>query len=213
MTDPSENIVTRKPIGKMIGWIALAITLVFVAAIALRIDDWSRDWTQNTASLQENAERPGLRPVHLDLSPTLAEEKIRSWVETRPNWQHVATTSKPDDSIEMKLVRQTTIMRFTDDIEVLIRKEQSAGGSNQNADSNETDSNEHAAGRTQDASAQAKERVVITATSQSRVGKGDLGQNPRNLIELTTALRQSVGTVRFEEVSPRSDWQDGRPFE
>lgn len=30
---------------------------------------------------------------------------------------------------------------------------------------------------------------VVTATSQSRVGKGDLGQNPRNLKELIAVLR------------------------
>lgn len=30
---------------------------------------------------------------------------------------------------------------------------------------------------------------IVTATSQSRVGKGDLGQNPRNLKELIAVLR------------------------
>lgn len=33
------------------------------------------------------------------------------------------------------------------------------------------------------------EGSVVTATSQSRVGKGDLGQNPRNLKELIAVLR------------------------
>ncbi len=33
--------------------------------------------------------------------------------------------------------------------------------------------------------------VIIQATSQSRVGKGDLGQNPRNLLELVKALIQT----------------------
>lgn len=32
--------------------------------------------------------------------------------------------------------------------------------------------------------------VQITATSQSRVGKGDLGQNPRNIIELMSKVRE-----------------------
>lgn len=31
--------------------------------------------------------------------------------------------------------------------------------------------------------------VLITATSQSRIGKGDLGQNPRNLRELMKSVR------------------------
>jgi len=33
---------------------------------------------------------------------------------------------------------------------------------------------------------------VLTATSQSRVGKGDLGQNPRNLRELLAAVRRTI---------------------
>ncbi|MEW4565303.1 DUF1499 domain-containing protein [Bremerella sp. JC770] len=34
--------------------------------------------------------------------------------------------------------------------------------------------------------------VQITATSQSRVGKGDLGQNPRNIAELMSKVREQV---------------------
>ncbi len=34
--------------------------------------------------------------------------------------------------------------------------------------------------------------VQITATSQSRVGKGDLGQNPRNIAELMKHVREQV---------------------
>jgi uncharacterized protein (DUF1499 family) len=36
-------------------------------------------------------------------------------------------------------------------------------------------------------------RRVISATSRSRVGKGDLGQNPRNLRALMGAVRQRLG--------------------
>lgn len=34
--------------------------------------------------------------------------------------------------------------------------------------------------------------VQITATSQSRVGKGDLGQNPRNIAELMSKIREPI---------------------
>lgn len=34
--------------------------------------------------------------------------------------------------------------------------------------------------------------VQVTATSQSRVGKGDLGQNPRNIAELMKRVREQV---------------------
>src|SRR5204863_3064005 len=33
---------------------------------------------------------------------------------------------------------------------------------------------------------------VLHADSRSRIGKGDLGQNPRNLRELLAAVRQSI---------------------
>jgi uncharacterized protein (DUF1499 family) len=36
------------------------------------------------------------------------------------------------------------------------------------------------------------DRSRVDATSQSRIGKGDLGQNPRNLKMLTAALRKKV---------------------
>jgi len=52
------------------------------------------------------------------------------------------------------LVRTTPIFRFKDDVKVSIRKDDSRNG------------------------------VIIDAVSRSRVGKGDLGQNPRNIREL-----------------------------
>ena len=39
--------------------------------------------------------------------------------------------------------------------------------------------------------------TLIHATSESRIGKGDLGQNPRNLKELVRALKQA--DVRYPE--------------
>ena len=35
----------------------------------------------------------------------------------------------------------------------------------------------------------------VTATSRSRVGKGDLGQNPRNLRELMRALKRRIAKI------------------
>ncbi len=36
----------------------------------------------------------------------------------------------------------------------------------------------------------AGDKVVVNATSQSRVGKGDLGQNPRNIDQLFRQIRK-----------------------
>ncbi len=151
----------------MIGWITLAIavgiTLAIVAAVLLRVDDWSRDWTQNRASLDPAAERPGLRPVELDGSVQEVADQIRRWTETDSKWAWISETptgaESDSDQRRIKLTRTTPLMRFVDDIQVEL------------SPTPERDS------------------VLVTATSQSRIGKGDLGQNPRNLIELTTALR------------------------
>jgi len=38
--------------------------------------------------------------------------------------------------------------------------------------------------------------AIVNATSQSRVGKGDLGQNPRNLKEILGAVRKQLDEAR-----------------
>ncbi len=157
---------------KMIGWIALAITATILAAIAWRVDDWSRDWTENTAQLSDDASQPELRPVRWDGSAEQAESRICSWVETKRNWQVIGPQdqdaipdSQPtsDDQQSEKnrtlhLTRSTSVFRFVDDLFVTIIPNPNGNG------------------------------CRIEATSESRLGKGDLGQNPRNLIELTKGI-------------------------
>ncbi|QDV41549.1 hypothetical protein Enr13x_13920 [Stieleria neptunia] len=152
----------------MIGWItlgvALAITLAIIVSVVMRVDDWGRDWTQNRARLDPAATRPGLRPVQLDGTVQDAAERIRQWTETNSKWDWVSEDQAGDDRLTIKLTRTTPLMRFVDDIDVELTANP-------------------------DGQAPTRPGVIVNATSQSRVGKGDLGQNPRNLIELTTALR------------------------
>jgi uncharacterized protein (DUF1499 family) len=143
----------------MIGWIALAITLLVIAAVAWQIDDWSRDWTQNTAELSKDADRPELRPLHLQVDARGALERIRQWVDDQPAWEVVNIVPEKESPRTIHLTRTTRWFRFVDDIHVTLRDDESGRG------------------------------VVLDAHSQSRIGKGDLGQNPRNLMELTRGLR------------------------
>ena len=85
---------------------------------------------------------------------------IRRWVESKSHWELVSESESGKRPARFHLTRTTAILRFVDDIEVTIEENPDAGGS------------------------------VVSATSRSRVGKGDLGQNPRNLIELTRGLQQ-----------------------
>lgn len=154
---------TPKSKCKMIGWIILGITIAFFVAIALRIDDWGRDFTQNTASLDINADRAELRPVELDATREETIDRIRRWVQFQSKWDLVSAGDsiqhKDILSITLKLTRTTPTMRFVDDIEVSVSQNPNGVG------------------------------VIVNATSRSRIGRADLGQNPRNLIELTHALK------------------------
>ncbi|MCO8120371.1 DUF1499 domain-containing protein [Stieleria sp. TO1_6] len=158
MTKPSDQNVTPKRNSKMIGWIVSGIVLVIFAVIALRIDDWGRDWTQNTASLSEDASRAGLRPLHLDDTPQAVADRLRRWTKSQSKWDWVSSESQELSAQLIQLTRTTPLFRFVDDVQVTIAPDIATGG------------------------------TVVQATSRSRIGKGDLGQNPRNLIELTTAL-------------------------
>jgi uncharacterized protein (DUF1499 family) len=62
--------------------------------------------------------------------------------------------TKVADGHLVNLVRSTTVFRFKDDVQVTITPDSDTGG------------------------------TVLNAISRSRVGKGDLGQNPRNIKEL-----------------------------
>ena len=66
-----------------------------------------------------------------------------------------------DGGVKLHFIRTTRLWKFKDDIRVNIAPAQPIGGS------------------------------LLTAESRSRVGKGDLGQNPRNLRELLEAVRRA----------------------
>jgi len=66
--------------------------------------------------------------------------------------------TKADASVTVDLVRSTTVFRFKDDVKVTLSVDDSTSG------------------------------VIVNAISRSQVGKGDLGQNPRNIRELFDRL-------------------------
>lgn len=143
----------------MIGWIALAVTAAFIASILLRIDDWGRDWNHNSATLEPDARRAELRPVRLDCSADEAAGRIQNWADSDPRWDVVSQSAGQSDEHSVRMKLTRTTTFMRFVDDVEVEIDADGDG------------------------------VVITARSQSRVGKGDLGQNPRNLIELTKALR------------------------
>ena len=129
-----------------------------MVSVFSRIDNWKRDLTTNHARLTDDAADEQLRPPLVRGIPAEVADRIAAWVESQARWSLVNQKTL-DEGLEMNLIRVTPIMRFTDDITVILRNE--------------------------------KEGTRVKATSQSRVGKGDLGQNPRNLKELVNFLLQS----------------------
>ncbi len=129
-----------------------------MVSVFSRIDNWKRDLTTNHARLTDDAADEQLRPPLVRGMPAEVAGRIAAWVESQARWSLVNQKTL-DEGLEMNLIRVTPIMRFTDDITVILRNE--------------------------------KEGTRVKATSQSRVGKGDLGQNPRNLKELVNFLLQS----------------------
>lgn len=129
-----------------------------MVSVFSRIDNWKRDLTTNHARLTDDAADEQLRPPLVRGIPAEVADRIAAWVESQARWSLVNQKTL-DEGLEMNLIRVTPIMRFTDDITVILRNE--------------------------------KEGTRVKATSQSRVGKGDLGQNPRNLKELVNFLVQS----------------------
>lgn len=134
-------------------WV-LAVTGVLIALMALRIDDWSRDFSTNVAMTGESSK---IQPLRLSISPDDALQRLKGVVAQMSHWQWIDETAVKDGHV-VNLVRSTLVFRFKDDVQITIASEPSSGGS------------------------------VINAISRSRIGKGDLGQNPRNIKELFAKL-------------------------
>lgn len=144
---------------KMLWLILLAFSVPIFWMLVL-VEDWRRDLTTNHAATDAAADDPALRPLRSPLPPAALAERVEEFVDRRRNW--TLASIEPADSegtIRLHLVRTTAVLRFKDDIHVVLA-EAPEGGS------------------------------VLEATSRSRVGKGDLGQNPRNLRELIDSLRR-----------------------
>ena len=85
-----------------------------------RIDNWKRDLTINHARLSEDAGDEQLRPPLITGTPAEVAERIATWVDQQGRWK-IISQQDVEQGVEMKLTRTTPIMRFTDDIDVVLR--------------------------------------------------------------------------------------------
>jgi uncharacterized protein (DUF1499 family) len=142
------------------GVVAILVILGVVWLFAT-VDDWSRDLTTNFAATSATAEKSSLYPIISAKPPTELADLVAAAAQQLPGWE-LAAREENGEETALRFVRTTRFMRFKDDITVHIRPHESNGDT---------------------------PPYEVSAESQSRVGKGDFGQNPRNLIELMDTLR------------------------
>lgn len=161
---------------KMIPWLALIVTLLILGTIAAQIDDWGRDWTTNYAELSEEAEHPDLRPLTLEMDLDAAQALILDWVQSQSHWDVLddeTADSEQSDPAAGTLLRLTRSTKLFRFVDdITVRLTAVDGG-----------------------------KVSLHAESQSRLGKGDLGQNPRNLKELTQGIGRLAENGPADEAS------------
>lgn len=148
-------------------WIIVAVAMVVMLAawIVSYVDDWSRDWNTNVAETTVEANDTNLRPINSTLSPQKLADATLAAVSTLRRWS-VVEKSELEPNTEMQPGIRLKLLHSTLLMhfkdDVTVTILGTDGGS------------------------------VLNARSQSRIGKGDLGQNPRNLRQLHAAVRREL---------------------
>lgn len=151
-------------------YISIALIILLpVAVIAWRVDDWSRDLSTNEAMSDPVAEHPMHRPMEAEFTLEHLETAIASLCSDKSQWS-VATEPQPaplamrqeDPALVSHHLIRTTSLLRFKDDVWVVAED--AGN----------------------------EKLRLRIYSRSRLGKGDLGQNPRNVRELTTEMFQRI---------------------
>lgn len=153
-------------------WLVLLLPIVgFLVVLATHVEDWSRDLTTNRAHTApgEKQEPWEVRGATLDEVATAGRELA----EQNAKWQLVEEEPLPSDSPLPPLLEGTpaATYHFVRTTGLMQYKDDIWLLITEPGD----------------------DTLRFYAESRSRVGKGDLGQNPRNLIELQELLMQALG--------------------
>lgn len=143
-------------------WIILAVfggtLLFFVGAMAVTVDDWSRDLSTNVAETDPKSPDPLLQPLKRPGTLDCAKQVLEKEIGQIPRWT-LGSIDGSGEEVILHATRKTPLWGFVDDIRVTIAQVE-------------------------------PEQIQISVYSKSRLGKGDLGQNPRNIKELTSRLQE-----------------------
>lgn len=120
----------------------------------------------NVASISPGAEDPSLRPLVADVDVNALTDRVTDWATEHANWTVVGEALKDSVDGQPDTVRvelvRTTRILRFKD-DIVVKLRRMDDGSTE-----------------------------MTATSQSRLGKGDLGQNARNLRQLRQGVSDSL---------------------
>ncbi|QDU87150.1 hypothetical protein Pla175_05060 [Pirellulimonas nuda] len=155
----------------MIYAIGIPLAAVALAALILatHIEDWSRDLTTNRAAATPDARDPRLRPLELEAGPRVLLARIDRLIAESSAWREPeAPKPLPADSpLPALWTGEVVETRHLVHVSGLMRYRDDVWVAIEPAPEG---------------------RWRVWAESRSRIGKGDLGQNPRNLRELLSAL-------------------------
>jgi uncharacterized protein (DUF1499 family) len=154
-------------------WFIAAGVALLALILAMQVDSWSRDLIFNSANTAPDARDELLQPLTVSLSPEDAEELVQSAAARLARWELVASDrAGAESAISLHYVRTSGWLRIKDDVTVIIQPHDTEPNHEMDAP--------HVSGAT------------IQMHSQSPVGGGDLGRNPRNIKELMRAIRERL---------------------
>ncbi len=162
-------MATRRRIMVYAIGIPVLVALAAAVILATSVEDWSRDLTTNRAATTPDARDRRLRPLDLAVEPNVVLSRLDALVAGSNNWQDVSPPKPlPVDSPLPSLWRSDVVeTRHFVHLTGLMRFRDDVWVAVE-------PSGEHGS--------------RVWGESRSRIGKGDLGQNPRNLRELLEAL-------------------------
>ena len=137
------------------------IVLAIFGVVAWQVDDWGRDLTTNRAATSIDAGDVSLRSLELPASTEEIRAAIIQFVERSESWEIGVGEDANDEKDGEVILLVRTSRLFRFADDVHVSLQPTAVGTR------------------------------VDVASQSRVGKGDLGQNPRNIRKLLQALRES----------------------
>ncbi len=143
--------------------VLLVLFLIVVGGAAIvgaQIEDWNRDFIKNFASTRDEAQHPLERPIRTTRGADELVGIVKHVAGAMPRWRVESEDVDDGGAKRVKLVRQSMLFKFEDDVTVRIEDE--------------------------------GEVRAVHAESRSRIGDGDLGQNPRNVRKIMAAMAEAI---------------------